>query len=112
MNSKNNLSDEELLEILKDDYTPSDYEIDQDSSNVTDFIKDFRIRRGDKTTPNFVLYYLYKRKWRYSGDKISYIEFCRKLNKLFDTKRTEKIRSFLIERNISTVSPHSPVFFP
>lgn len=64
------------------------------SSELEEFIATFNIRPSKSNkVPTYIIYYTYKEVFE---GKMSKVEFCRQLKKLFKQKRTGKQRSYCI----------------
>ena len=93
----NELTANELLEIVNQDGR-SISTLHDDKSNVKDYIKEREVRDGITLVPNFYLYYHYHKVWNPTGKKLSKIGFLRKMNVVFEQKRTKKVRYYLLDQ--------------
>ena len=91
------LSTDDLLNIASSGGGKTVGNLANDTSNIKDFLLDVEIKDGLTLVPTYVIYYHYCKVWRHTGQKISKIGFFRKINKLFETKRTKKIRYYLLD---------------
>ena len=79
----------------------------EDNSNVREFLRELEITDGLTLVPTYIIYYRYKKVWRPHGTKLSKIAFFRKINKVFETKRTNSTRYYLLNEGVFDLSKES-----
>lgn len=92
------MNEQELIELARQE-GESVRNFRDDKSNLPKFIREFNITTGDIKVPNYLIYYVYRISWRPQGKKMSKIEFMRRLSKVFDQKRTGKVRYYMLNHN-------------
>ena len=75
-----------------------------DNSNVKEFLREYVVKDGSTLVPNYIIYYSYCKKWRPTGNKLSKIGFLRKFSVVFEAKRTNKTRYYLLEEGVFDIS--------
>ena len=94
------LTKEELLEIAKQKGSAVSNFMDDDS-NISSFVREYGIKDGSTPIPNYQIYHEYFAVWQPTGrNKLSKIEFFRKFNKLFETKRSNSTRYYLLNKGV------------
>ncbi len=72
--------------------------------NLIEFIQEYKIIDGEIKVPNYVIYHEYHKIWRPQGTKLSKIDFFRKFNKHFRSKRTTLKRCYLLKSGTFDIS--------
>lgn len=70
--------------------------LQDDKSNVKDYLREVSIKDGLTLVPNYFLYYHYCKEWKPTGKKLSKIGFLRKISIVFESKRTKNTRYYLL----------------
>jgi len=92
------MTTQELLEAVDGE---ADLKRAEKNNHVSKFIIDFGIIPGSDMVPNYLIYYTYHRLWRKrSINKVSKIDFFRKFNNYFDSKRTKNKRQYMLDGSI------------
>lgn len=89
------LSNAELNEIAGDENAP-EVSFSEPSDNVLNYIKGNKLEAGTVPVANFLIYHHYFHDWEPKGKKLSYIEFFRQFNRVFNQKRTKKTRYYML----------------
>ena len=71
-----------------------------DDSNISSFVREYGIKDGSTPIPNYQIYHEYFAIWQPQGKKLSKIEFFRRFGKLFETKRSNSTRYYLINKGV------------
>ena len=100
------LAIDELNEAAKDDTTP-DVEFKEPNSNIMRYIKGINLESGRVPVATFVIYHHYHNRWEPQGKKLSYIEFFRQFNKVFQQKRTGPTRYYMLRKGIYNIDGDS-----
>lgn len=77
------------------------------ANSVIDFIQTFSIKAGQTRVPSYKFFYDYISWDRYKSTKLSKVEFCRQMAKLFDNGRGNKGRYFLLDESSFDLSEKS-----
>ncbi len=75
-----------------------------DKSNVKEFLREYGVKDGSALIPNYKVYYDYCRKWKPTGRKLSKIGFLRKFSVVFESKRNEDTRYYLLTEEVFDTS--------
>lgn len=106
MDNSNELTIEELIGIVTQDGR-SISTLKDDKSNVRDFLKEYGIKDGASLIPNYLVYYVYCKNWNPTGKKLSKIGFLRKLSVVFESKRSNNTRYYLLDQEVFDLSEES-----
>lgn len=90
------LTNEELEEIVRNKYTPEPVKDIVSEKQIVQFIRDLKIKEGKYRIPNYALYYKYARDWQPKGGKLTKIGFLRGFSQIFEQKRTNSLRYYLL----------------
>lgn len=77
------------------------------SDKLIKFIQEVKIEHGRVPVANFLIYHHYCKKWSPQGNKLSYIEFFRQFNKVFDQRRTGSTRYYMLNKGIFSIDKES-----
>ncbi len=78
-----------------------------DTSNVADFLREYKVKDGDALVPNYKVYNDYCNEWKPAGQKLSKIGFLRKLSRVFKSKRDRGTRYYLLNKEAFSLDKDS-----
>lgn len=92
-------SSEELAKLLEEKQDGSKEAPVLSSSSIESFIRDMQIGDGQHFCENYLLYDLYLKDWKPSGEKkVGKKTFMQELNKFFPQRRKTKARGYLVNQ--------------
>jgi hypothetical protein len=89
-----NLDNTEEVAVIEE--TPAIQKPVDTNDTVVKFIREFNLVRGEMKVPNYILYYLYKVKYKVYSKKVGLTEFFRQFKKYFDMKRSGDQRFYML----------------